>query len=169
MFGDSLGFWRHRVVSLSQAIDFLPGKLCYVAVASQPKPKDNTIFFSIDTQLVYWNYCLVYGPLNIGHVFRFNDIIAEHLAHAAKTNAKVIFYSSTNGQRRANAVCLLCCWAMLFQKLDAATAYAPVERQSFPSFHDVTDFECSYDLSMVAAPAREPGSSTGGVVRAGAA
>ncbi|KDO23825.1 hypothetical protein SPRG_11257 [Saprolegnia parasitica CBS 223.65] len=136
------------VVDLSQAIEFLPGKLYYVAVASQPKPKDNTIFFSIDTQLVYWNYCLDFGPLNIGHVFRFNDIIAEHLAHAAKTNAKVVLYSSTNGQRRANAVCLLCCWAMLFQKLDAATAYAPFERQAFPPFHDATDFECSYDLSV---------------------
>ncbi|OQR91519.1 dual specificity protein phosphatase, partial [Thraustotheca clavata] len=136
------------MVDLTQTIEFLPGQLYYTPLSAPPKPKDNTMFFSIDTQLVYWNYCLDFGPLNIGHVFRFNEIIAEHLNTAAKTNSKVVFYSGTNGQRRANAVCILCCWGMLYQKLDAKTAYTPFERHSFPPFHDATDFECTYDLSI---------------------
>ncbi|KAH9116127.1 hypothetical protein AeMF1_009895 [Aphanomyces euteiches] len=136
---------RFSSVSL---IEFLPGELYYTAVSTAPKTTDDTIYFSIDNQLIYWNYCLDFGPLNIGHVFRFNDIVQEHLAHAAKHHTRVVMYSSTNGQRRANAVCLLGCWGILFKDMDAARAWAPFVDLRFPPFHDATDFECTYDLNI---------------------
>ncbi|KAF0696497.1 Aste57867_12753 [Aphanomyces stellatus] len=134
--------------SRAELIEFVPGKLYYTSVAAPPKATDDTIFFSIDNQLIYWNYCLDFGPLNIGHVFRFHDIVQEHLAHAARINGKVCLFSSSNGQRRANAVCLLSCWGILFHDMSAAAAYAPFQDLRFPPFHDATDFECTYDLNI---------------------
>jgi len=135
-------------VDFTQAIEFIPGKLYYIALATQPKPADKITFFSIDNELIYWNYCLDFGPLNIGHVFRFADILKQRLTQASQTNSKVYFYSNSHGQRRTNAVCILCCWGILFNDMSAEAAYAPFQAVQFPPFHDATDFECTYDLSI---------------------
>ncbi|RHY35519.1 hypothetical protein DYB32_000043 [Aphanomyces invadans] len=131
-------------------IEFVPNKLYYTSVSALPKSTEDMLYFSIDNQLIYWNYCLDFGPLNIGHVFRFHDIVQDAFAQAARVGAttKVCLFSSTNGQRRANAVCLLGCWGILFHDMTAATAWTPFSDLRFPPFHDATDFECTYDLSI---------------------
>ncbi|RHZ41734.1 hypothetical protein DYB26_003908 [Aphanomyces astaci] len=131
-------------------VEFVANKLFYTSVSAAPKSTEDMLYFSIDNQLIYWNYCLDFGPLNIGHVVRFHDIVQDAFAQAGRlgANTRVCLFSSTNGQRRANAVCLLGCWGVLFKDMTAAAAWTPFQDLRFPPFHDATDFECSYDLNI---------------------
>jgi cell division cycle 14 len=132
----------------AQAIEFVPGKVYYTALPTQPRPVNGVVFFSIDNELIYWNYCLDFGPLNVGHVFRFNEIITSKLSLATATNAKVVFYSNSHPQRKANAICILGCWGILFNQMTAEATWAPFANVKLPPFHDATDGECTYDLSV---------------------
>uniref|UniRef100_K3X343 protein-tyrosine-phosphatase n=1 Tax=Globisporangium ultimum (strain ATCC 200006 / CBS 805.95 / DAOM BR144) TaxID=431595 RepID=K3X343_GLOUD len=134
---------------LEDAIEFLPGQLYYVALKKGPPRMNGAHFFSIDEELVYWNFYLDFGPLNLGHTFVFSETLNKKLANAAKTGEKIYFYSSTQGQQRANAVCILGCWAMLFQNMSAVKAYEPFERMRFPPFHDATPSVCTFNLTVL--------------------
>lgn len=116
---------------LEVAIEFLPGRLFYVPLKKAPPRLPGTHFFSIDDELMYWNFYLDFGPLNLGHTFVFSETLNKKLAAAAKTGEVVYFYSSTQGQRRANAVCILGCWAVLFQNMSAEKAYEPFQLMRF--------------------------------------
>lgn len=134
---------------LEDAIEFLPGRLYYVALKKAPPRVNGAHFFSIDEELVYWNFYLDFGPLNLGHTFVFSETLNKKLANAAKTGERVYFYSSTQGEKRANAVCILCCWAILFQNMSATKAFEPFERMRFPSFHDATPSVCTFNLTVL--------------------
>lgn len=134
---------------LEDAIEFLPGRLYYVALKKAPPRMAGAHFFSIDEELVYWNFYLDFGPLNLGHTFVFSETLNKKLASAAKTGERIYFYSSTQGQQRANAVCILGCWAMLFQNMTAARAFEPFERMRFPPFHDATPSVCTFNLTVL--------------------
>ncbi|GMF30514.1 unnamed protein product [Phytophthora lilii] len=134
---------------LEEAIEFLPGRLFYVPLKKAPPRLPGTHFFSIDDELMYWNFYLDFGPLNLGHTFVFSETLNKKLAAAAKTGEVVYFFSSTQGQRRANAVCILGCWAVLFQNMSAEKAYEPFQRMRFPPFHDATPSVCTFNLTIL--------------------
>ncbi|RLN76206.1 hypothetical protein BBJ28_00021799, partial [Nothophytophthora sp. Chile5] len=52
-------------------------------------------------------------------------------------------------QRRANAVCILGCWAVLFQNMSAEKAFEPFQRMRFPPFHDATPSVCTFNLTIL--------------------
>ncbi|KAG1689471.1 hypothetical protein DVH05_025398 [Phytophthora capsici] len=134
---------------LEEAIEFLPGRLFYVPLKKAPPRIPGTHFFSIDDELMYWNFYLDFGPLNLGHTFVFSETLNKKLAAAAKAGEVVYFFSSTQPQRRANAVCILGCWAVLFQGMSAEKAYEPFQRMRFPPFHDATPSVCTFNLTIL--------------------
>ncbi|RLN80247.1 hypothetical protein BBJ28_00026620, partial [Nothophytophthora sp. Chile5] len=113
------------LTGLEDAIQFLPGRLFYVPLKKAPPRTPGAHFFSIDDELMYWNFYLDFGPLNLGHTFVFSEQLNKKLTAAAKTGEVIYFYSSTQAQRRANAVCILGCWAVLFQNMSAEKAFEP--------------------------------------------
>ncbi|TMW67377.1 hypothetical protein Poli38472_012493 [Pythium oligandrum] len=137
------------IAGLEEAIEFLPGRLWYVPLKKAPPRVSGAHFFSIDDELVYWNFYLDFGPLNLGHTFVFADMLNKKLANAAKTGEKIFYYSSAQGQQRTNAVCILGCWAVLFQGMSAAKAFEPFERMRFPPFHDATPGVCTFQLTIL--------------------
>ncbi|KAJ0404285.1 hypothetical protein ATCC90586_001442 [Pythium insidiosum] len=137
------------IPGLEEAVEFIPGRLWYVPLKKAPPRVAGAHFFSIDEELVYWNFYLDFGPLNLGHTFVFSDMLNKKLASAAKTGDKIFFYSSAQGQQRANAVCILGCWAILFQGMSATKAFEPFERMRFPPFHDATPGICTFNLSIL--------------------
>lgn len=138
------------IPGLEDAVEFLPGRLFYAPLKKAPPARTpGAHFFSIDDELVYWNFYLDFGPLNIGHTFVFSETLNKKLAAAAKTGEVVVFYSSTQGQRRANAVCILGCWAVLFQRMSADQAFVPFQHMRFPSFHDATPTVCTFQLTIL--------------------
>ncbi|DAZ93631.1 TPA: hypothetical protein N0F65_007965 [Lagenidium giganteum] len=137
------------IPGLEEAIEFLPGRLFYVPLKKAPPRVNGAHFFSIDDELVYWNFYLDFGPLNLGHTFVFADMLNKKLANAAKTGERIYFYSSTQGQQRANAACILGCWAILYQGMTAQKAFEPFEKMRFPPFHDATPGVCTFNLTIL--------------------
>mmetsp|Transcript_21920 Transcript_21920/g.51540 ORF Transcript_21920/g.51540 Transcript_21920/m.51540 type:complete len:584 (-) Transcript_21920:124-1875(-) len=121
---------------LKGAVEVLPERLYYAAL-KQPPPSHNILastpqrdpnapktkkqihFFQIDQELVYWNFFLDFGPLNLGQLARFCQKLNDKL----RKFPVVCFYSTTVPQKRANAVFLICAWQCLFLKRSPTQAY----------------------------------------------
>lgn len=62
-----------------------------------------------------------FGPLNLGQLYRFtirlNQLLADH------PEATILFYSSTDPAKRANAIFLICAWQVLELKRTPQEAF----------------------------------------------
>jgi len=135
---------------LSRAVEFIPKKVFYVALRHIPRETATAHFFSIDKELIYWNFYLDFGPLNLGQMFRFTEMLHRRLADPSIQNKKIYFYSGTHGNRRANAVCLLACWGVMHGKMSPEEAFRPFQHEpAFPPFHDATPCICPYKLTIL--------------------
>lgn len=185
---------------LKGAVEVLPQRLYYAALkapppshnilASTPRRKnpaaDNSSkdqtpvekkqihFFNMDNELVYWNFFLDFGPLNLGQLTRFSNRLNEKL----RKFPVVCFYSSTVPAKRANAIFLICAWQLIYlarspeqayrgfvtnsksaavAKMDGKKGTLPPVSQSqgsvtvapLPPFHDASPCACTYDLTVV--------------------
>jgi cell division cycle 14 len=82
--------------------------------------------------MIYWNFYLDFGPLNLGHVYRYGVLLNNKL-NDAKLQDKVIFhYSHTHAHRRANAAFLICAWALLHQNKLPEDAFKPFRNYVAP-------------------------------------
>jgi cell division cycle 14 len=97
-----------------------------VALSSNPPSNvSNRHYFSIDNEMVYWNFYLDFGPLNLGHVYRYCQLLNNKL-NDPKLQDKVIYYfSHTHAHKRTNAAFLICSWFMLFQNKSPEDAFRP--------------------------------------------
>jgi cell division cycle 14 len=105
-------------------------------------PKKQIHFFNIDNELVYWNFFLDFGPLNLGQLTRFCQKLNDKLAKFPV----VCFYSSTVPAKRANAVWLICAYQLLYLDRSPEDAWAGFEgfttasaRGRRPSLDDEND------------------------------
>jgi cell division cycle 14 len=114
--------------------------------------------FCMDDELVYWNFFLDFGPLNLGQLYRFtvrlNDLLQEGVA--------ILFYSSsTNVAKRTNAIYLICAWQVMELQRTPEQAYYGF------SFHasDITDETSnrSHDQKKLAAYSKPPPAPLTGV------
>jgi cell division cycle 14 len=147
-------------------------RLYYVALTGSPA---NNIaskhFFSIDAELVYWNFYLDFGPLNLGQLYRYDELIniADILSivliafsrrFCQKLNDKlsdpklkekaIYFYSGTHGHRRANATYLICSWSQLFLGRTPEEALKPFRGSApLPPWHDATPTSCTFNLTVL--------------------
>jgi cell division cycle 14 len=119
---------------LKGAVEIIPDRLYYCALKAPPSnpkillrsrrdsaKKLPTICFNVDEELVYWNFFLDFGPLNLGQLYRFTIHLNELLNEYPNTN--ILFYSSTDPSKRANAVFLICAWQILELKRSPDQAY----------------------------------------------
>ena len=79
----------HTEDQLWGAVEILPQRLYYAPLKFFPSVDDTNSdstttattkkkkihYFSIDNELIYWNFFLDYGPLNLGQLHRFSSII----------------------------------------------------------------------------------------------
>jgi cell division cycle 14 len=140
-----------------------------------PAPKKQIHFFCIDNELVYWNFFLDFGPLNLGQLTRFCKKLNDKL----RKFPAVCFYSCTENSKRANAIFLICVWQMLYLDRSPEFAYAGFDRHvsealsarnkvnvdasqppvsvsqgaptiaALPDFHDASPCPCTYDLTVL--------------------
>eukprot|EP00522_Entomoneis_paludosa_P009511 CAMPEP_0172442894 /NCGR_PEP_ID=MMETSP1065-20121228/3250_1 /TAXON_ID=265537 /ORGANISM="Amphiprora paludosa, Strain CCMP125" /LENGTH=531 /DNA_ID=CAMNT_0013192939 /DNA_START=393 /DNA_END=1988 /DNA_ORIENTATION=+ len=131
---------------LKGAVEVLPERLYYAAL-KQPPPSHNILastpkrdptlpkekkqihFFNMDQELVYWNFFLDFGPLNLGQLARFCQKLNDKL----RKFPVVCFYSSTQPAKRANAIFLISAWQILFLKRSAKQAYYGFELNATPT------------------------------------
>jgi len=105
-------------------------------------------FFCIDNDMIYWNFYLDFGPLNLGHVYRF-CILMNHKLKDPKLADKIIyFYSAEHPHKRTNAVFLITAWLMLCKGKLPDEAFAPFKGYYLPFPPWVSDlFACTYPIS----------------------
>jgi Dual specificity protein phosphatase, N-terminal half len=84
------------------------------------KDKKQIHFFNMDNELVYWNFFLDFGPLNLGQLIRFSNKLNDKL----RKFPVVCFYSNTVPAKRANAIFLICAWQILYLQRTPEQAHA---------------------------------------------
>jgi cell division cycle 14 len=123
--------YAHSNEQLWGAVEIIPNRLYYAplkffppeynvdndvnANSTTPPPSNKTIhYFSIDTTLIYWNFFLDFGPLNLGQLYRFSSLLNHKLSSPEYKDDIICYYSSGKGDARANASFLICAWSMLY-------------------------------------------------------
>ena len=76
------------------AATIIEGRLYYCSVRhNQPPTGEGSHWFSIDDALVYWNFFLDFGPLNLGQLYRFCALLNQKL-RAPELSERPIYYLS---------------------------------------------------------------------------
>ncbi len=83
------------MTSTAKAIEYIPGRLYYVALQSTPADTTSEHFFSTDNTLVYWNFFLDFGPLNLGQTYRFCQQLNNKLNDPALKGKTIYYYCSS--------------------------------------------------------------------------
>ncbi|KAJ5165721.1 uncharacterized protein N7500_007551 [Penicillium coprophilum] len=97
------------------------------------------VYFTVDDTLLYNAFHADFGPLHIGHLYRFAVLFHEILGDPANSDRPVVFYSKTDARSRANAACLVACYMVMIQSWPPHLALAPIARADPPymPFHVV--------------------------------
>lgn len=134
-------------------------------------------YFSIDNELVYWNFFLDFGPLNLGQLYRFCSKLNSKLSDPRLSNRTICFHSRTAPSKRTNAIYLICAWQILYLNRspeEACQAFLGAilpeynkseSRQNsprsvselrvgktladIPPFHDASPCQCTYNLNLL--------------------
>ncbi|KAK7207169.1 dual specificity protein phosphatase [Myxozyma melibiosi] len=138
---------RQRAVP---TIEFLKDRLYLAASDSEPHDTDSAAYFTVDDALPYNAFHHDFGPLHIGHLYRFAMALHEVLAEEENKEKSVVFYSHTNPRSRANAACLLCCYMVLIQSWPPHLALAPIAQAEppFMPFRDAGYSVADFTLSI---------------------
>ena len=89
---------------LEAAIEILPGRLYWVPLGGAPPQQAHKNFFCIDNDLIYWNFFLDFGPLNLGHLYRYCALLNSKLSEP-KLKDKVIYHYCGNHPHKVRRVC----------------------------------------------------------------
>ena len=130
--------------------EIIPNRLYYVALTRKPQDTSQALYFTTDNTLVYWNFFLDFGPLNLGQTYRFCELLNRLLAAPEHKNKVIYYYSSTHSHRRTNSVTLMTAWSLIYLGRTPEEAFAPFEDAypAFPPFHDASPCVCSYKLTV---------------------
>lgn len=141
---------RSRAVNIDNTIEFLKGRVYLGAYDYAPKDSDDLVFFTVEDAIFYNSFHLDFGPLNIGHLYRFAVIFHEILNDQENADKSVVFYSSTSSRQRANAACLLCCYMVLVQGWTPHQVLQPLAQVDppFMPFRDAGYSNADFEISI---------------------
>ena len=135
----------------SNCFEFIKDRLYFTCLNSRPSRKPKVAFFSTDDELVYWNFWEDFGPLNLGQLYRFCQIVSGLLNDPSLAGKRIVYFSSTQSDKRANAAFLISAFAVLYLKRSPKEAYEPFVgiQPPFPPFRDASKFKCTYNLTIM--------------------
>lgn len=115
-----------------------------------PVAQKSPVYFSVDETLLYNRFHADFGPLHIGHLYRFAVQLHETLGDVDNVNRPVVFWSQTDPRSRANAACILACYMILIQSWPPHLALAPIAQADppFMPFRDAGYSQADYGLSI---------------------
>lgn len=108
------------------------------------------MYFTVDDTLLYNSFHADFGPLHIGHLYRFAVQFHEILGDPSNGDRAVVFYSKTDSRSRANAACLVACYMVLIQSWPPHLALAPIAQADPPymPFRDAGYSQADYILNI---------------------
>ncbi|KAF4552630.1 Tyrosine-protein phosphatase cdcA-like protein [Elsinoe fawcettii] len=108
------------------------------------------VYFSIDKYLMYNAFHADFGPLHIGHLYRYAVMLHDLLGSAEAEKRPIVFWSGADSRRRANAACLLACYMIIIQNWPPHLALAPIAQMDPPCmpFRDAGYSQADYGLTV---------------------
>ncbi|CAL9735444.1 tyrosine-protein phosphatase Cdc14p [Monosporozyma servazzii] len=139
-----------RSVYLENTIEFLKGRVYLGAYDYTPDDTDEIVFFTVEDTIFYNSFHLDFGPMNIGHLYRFAVIFHEILNDPENANKAVVFYSSASSRQRANAACMLCCYMILVQGWTPHQVLQPLAQVDppFMPFRDAGYSNADFEITI---------------------
>ncbi|KAK4144728.1 protein-tyrosine phosphatase-like protein [Dichotomopilus funicola] len=116
-----------------------------------PTPQHKQPFyFTVDDTLLYNAFHHDFGPLHIGHLYRFALQFHEILGAKENKDRPIVFWSMADPRSRANASCLLACYMVLIQSWPPHLALAPVAQVDPPlmPFRDAGYSQADYGITV---------------------
>ena len=117
-------------------------------------PSPPPVYFSVDEALLYNRFHADFGPLHVGHLYRFavqlHDVLAGAQQGPCAPHRPVVFWSRADPRARANAACLLACYMVLIQSWPPHLALAPIAQADPPlmPFRDAGYSQADYGLTV---------------------
>ncbi|KAI0871042.1 tyrosine-protein phosphatase CDC14 [Hypoxylon argillaceum] len=107
-------------------------------------------YFSIDDILLYNAFHHDFGPLHIGHLYRFALQFHDVLGAKSNETRPIVFWSYSDPKSRANAACMLACYMVLIQSWPPHLALAPIAQVEPPlmPFRDAGYSQADYGLTV---------------------
>ncbi|CCF55530.1 hypothetical protein KAFR_0A00920 [Kazachstania africana CBS 2517] len=139
-----------RSIYLDNTIEFLKGRVYLGAYDYTPEDTDEVVFFTVEDSIFYNSFHLDFGPMNIGHLYRFAVIFHEILNDSDNSNKAVVFYSSASSRQRANAACMLCCYMILVQGWTPHQVLQPLAQVDppFMPFRDAGYSNADFEITI---------------------
>ncbi|KAG9237626.1 putative tyrosine-protein phosphatase CDC14 [Amylocarpus encephaloides] len=114
--------------------------------------RDNTPphYFSIDDSLLYNAFHHDFGPLHVGHLYRFAVQFHDILGAPENRDRPVVFWSKADARSRANAACILAAYMVLIQAWTPHLALAPIAQADPPlmPFRDAGYSQADYGITV---------------------
>ncbi|KAL8704993.1 MAG: hypothetical protein Q9201_001890 [Fulgogasparrea decipioides] len=107
-------------------------------------------YFTVDDELLYNRFHADFGPLHIGHLYRFAVQLHEVLGNPENQDRGVVFWSRPDARSRANAACLLACYMIVIQSWPPHLALAPITQLEQPlmPFRDAGYSQADYEIGV---------------------
>ncbi|EDO15689.1 hypothetical protein Kpol_1008p28 [Vanderwaltozyma polyspora DSM 70294] len=139
-----------KSVYLDNTIEFLRSRVYLGAYDYTPQDTDDMVFFTVEDTIFYNSFHLDFGPMNIGHLYRFAVIFHEILNDPENAKKSVVFYSSTSTRQRANTACMLCCYMVLVQGWTPHQVLQPLAQVDppFMPFRDAGYSNADFEITI---------------------
>uniref|UniRef100_A0A663MIR1 protein-tyrosine-phosphatase n=1 Tax=Athene cunicularia TaxID=194338 RepID=A0A663MIR1_ATHCN len=94
----------------------------------------NTHYFCTDEELVYENFYGDFGPLNLAMLYRYCCKLNKKLKYFSLSRKKIVYYTSFDQRKRANAAFLIGAYAVIYLKKTPEEAYRTLLLGSNPPY-----------------------------------
>lgn len=120
------------------------------APVAASKSRQAPYYFTVDDTLLYNAFHHDFGPLHIGHLYRFALQFHDVLGAKENESRPIVFWSRADPKSRANAACMLACYMVLIQSWPPHLALAPIAQVDPPlmPFRDAGYSQADYGLSV---------------------
>ncbi|NXY43226.1 CC14A phosphatase, partial [Ceuthmochares aereus] len=127
-------------------------RLYFATLRNKPKNTVNTHYFCTDEELVYENFYGDFGPLNLAMLYRYCCKLNKKLKYFSLSRKKIVYYTSFDQRKRANAAFLIGAYAVIYLKKSPEEAYRTLLSGSNPPylpFRDASFGNCTYNLTIL--------------------
>ena len=108
------------------------------------------VYFTVDDYLLYNRFHADFGPLHIGHLYRFAVLFHDILGDPNNADRGLVFWSKPDSRSRANAACLLACYMIIIQNWSPHLALAPIAQAEppFMPFRDAGYSQADFSIAV---------------------
>jgi cell division cycle 14 len=130
-----------------ETVEVIPGRVYLSVVQRVPPANPSCFYFSVDTELLYEPFFADFGPLHLGHTYRFLHILETHLRNPRLADKRIVQYCSTDPAKRANACVLLACFLLISEGKTPEEAWRPFQDAQLLLYRDATMGACPFGLT----------------------